>query len=87
MTSFVDSGRIIDLILALTVLESIVLVLLHRARRRGVDPRDVGANLLSGCLLLLAMRAYVSAVWWGWIALCLMLAGVAHSVDLVRRWR
>ena len=87
MTSFIDSGRIIDLILGLTVLEAIALVVLHRLRGRGVDPREFAANLLSGCLLLLAMRAYVSGAGWIWIATSLLLAGVAHSVDMARRWR
>ena len=64
-----------------------MLTVLYRTRRRGVNPGDFAANLLSGCCLLLAMRGYVSAAPWPVIALCLLAAGTAHAVDIARRWR
>lgn len=87
MSDFIRSGRVIDLILALTLLEAVALLLLHRLGGCGVGPREFIANLLSGCLLLLAMRGYVGGAGWQVIALCLLLAGAAHAGDLARRWR
>jgi len=87
LSELVTSGRIVELILLLTVVEGLGLVWWYRRSGRGVAPREFLANLVSGCLLLLAMRAYVGSAWWGWVAGCLLLAGVAHSVDLLRRWR
>jgi len=87
LNELVSSGRIVDGILLLTVVEALVLVWWHRRTGRGVAPGEFMVNLVSGCLLLLAMRAYIAAAWWGWVAACLLLAGVAHTVDMLRRWR
>jgi hypothetical protein len=48
---------------------------------------DLLANLLSGLLILFALRAALVDAWWGWIALCVLGALLAHVEDLRRRWR
>lgn len=87
MAALIESGRVVDLILVLTLAEALVLALLHRRTGRGVRPADLLPNLLAGAALLLALRAALAAAGWGSIAALLALAGVAHGFDLRRRWR
>jgi hypothetical protein len=35
---------------------------------------------------MLALRAAIADLWWGWIAAPLTLALVTHVIDLARRW-
>jgi hypothetical protein len=87
MAALFASGRIVDVILALTLAEAVGLVAWHRRTGRGVAPADFLGNLLSGVCLLLALRAGLAGAWWGWIALALLAALAAHMADLARRWR
>ena len=87
MSHLFESGRIVDLILALVVLEVIGISAYYRATGRGVPPLDLLANLLAGVFLLLALRAALTAAPWTWIALSMVAALLAHVTDLWRRWR
>ncbi len=87
MAALFASGRIVDVILALTLAEAVGLVAWHRRTGRGVAPADFLGNLLSGVCLLLALRTGLAGAWWGWIALALLAALAAHMADLARRWR
>jgi len=87
MSGLFASGRIVDLILAFTLLEGLVLAALYRKTGRGVAPADLLGNLASGISLMLALRGALVGAWWGWIGLCLAGSLVAHLVDLRRRWR
>jgi hypothetical protein len=59
------SGRIVDLILGLTLLEGLLLALYHRRTGRGVAPADLVPNLLAGaCILLAGWRWRWRARWW-----------------------
>ena len=68
----------VDAILALVVVEAIALLLLRRAA--------ILPNLLAGFMLLAALRLALGGAGLPAIALCLLLAGIAHAVDLRRRW-
>jgi hypothetical protein len=81
------SGRIVDLIVAFTLLEVLFLIAYRRLTGRGVAPGDVLLNILSGIGLMLALRCALTGAWWGWIGLCLFGALIAHLGDLWRRWR
>ncbi len=87
MTELFTSGRIVDVILALMVLEGIALVAYHRATGRGVAPAGLLATMLAGGCLLLALRVALTGASWHWIALLLAAALVAHVADLWRRWK
>lgn len=87
MEALFANGRIVDIILGLTVLEAVALIAYHRRTGRGVAPADLLGNLLAGVCLLLALRGALVGAWWGWIALCLSASLVAHLIDLRRRWR
>ena len=79
--------RLIDLVIAITVLEGVALALYHWRTGRGMSPRDFVPNLIAGLALMLALRAGQAAAPWFWVALALMTAGLAHAADLRRRWR
>lgn len=87
MGDFVHSGRAVDWILALVVLEALALIALRWRTGRGVPPAPLLANLAAGGFLLLALRAALSGVAWFWIALPLLAAFAAHLLDLRARWR
>lgn len=69
----------VDAVMALVVVEAIVLVLLRRG--------DILPNLLAGFMLLAALRLVLGEAALPLIGLCLLGAGIAHAVDLRRRWQ
>ena len=87
MDDLFASGRVIDLIVALMVLEGIGLTILHRATGRGVPLAALGANLLAGGALMLALRAALVGSGWMTVAMFLAAGLVAHVVDLGQRWK
>jgi len=87
MSELFTSGRIVDLILALVVLELVVLAVVWTRSRRGVSPLALAANLASGACLLLALRAALTQASWQVAAAFLAAAFVAHLADLAQRWR
>ncbi len=92
MLSLFATGRIVDIVLAITAItaitaiEATLLVLYHRRTGRGPPPSGLLGNLLSGVCLMLALRAALVHAWWGWIGLWLIAALGAHLNDLRRRW-
>lgn len=78
MAELFASSRIVDLILAVMVVVPIVLLAWTRST-------DLLGTLLAGGALLLAPRGALAGVWWGWLALCLTLALLAHIADPWRR--
>ena len=87
MTSLFATGHVVDLMLAFTAIEAMLVVAHHRRTGRGVAPAEFLGNLLSGVWLMLALRGALVGAWWGWIALCLVGSLAAHLADLRRRWR
>ncbi|RYF35308.1 MAG: hypothetical protein EOO26_01275 [Comamonadaceae bacterium] len=87
MQTWFADGRIIDVLIAFTLLEGLALLVHHRMTGLGVRPRDFLANLVSGLCLMCALRAALAGAVWPWIAVWLAAAGLAHGFDLVRRWR
>jgi hypothetical protein len=84
---FFASGRIIDLILGLVVIEGAALALWRRRSGTGPGLQGMAANLLSGACLLLAVRAALTDAAWQWVAVALLGSLLAHLADLYGRWR
>ena len=81
------NGHLVDLVIAITLLEAMALAMYKRVTGRGIALRDYAANLAAGLCLMLAVRsALVNSVWY-WTALCLLAAGLAHATDLWLRWQ
>jgi hypothetical protein len=81
------SGRIVDLVLGLVLLEGLLLLAIRHRTGEGVAPAELVAFLLAGAFLMLALRAALTGAAWGWVALWLLAALVAHLSDLRLRWR
>ena len=79
MRDFILGGRVLDVIIGLTVLEALALIV-WRGRAWSV----VG-HLGAGACLALAFRLYISDVDWRWIAASLAAAGAVHLLDMLGR--
>lgn len=78
---------VVDGVIVLTVIEVILLAVLHRWTGRGVAPSEILLNVLSGLSLMLALRSALSDSPLVMVLGALLLAGIFHSLDLLRRWR
>ncbi len=85
--SLAQLTQLIELVIALTVLEGVALVLYHRATGRGPAPRNFLLNLVSGLYLMLALHSAMTQTGWMLIALWLLASGLAHATDLWLRWK
>ena len=81
MAELVASGRVVDIVLAVTLLEAMALTLWGRR----IAPAMLAIMLAPGVALMLALRAALTGAGWQWIALCLACAGLAHLADLRQR--
>lgn len=88
MSELVQSGRLVEVALALVCLEAVALMAIV-GRRRGLraSALDILPNLASGGMLMLALRAALVNAGWIWIVAFLSGALAAHGTDLWRRWR
>ena len=77
---------LVDAVIVLTVIELVVLHYWHRRTGRGVNPADIVRNLVSGLMLMLALRFALAGGTW-LVMLFLVLAGIAHALDILNRWR
>jgi hypothetical protein len=85
MESLIATGHIGYVIIALTVLEIIALACYRRLNGSGPSLAASLPNILAGDFILLAWP--LSAINWEISALCLLGALIAHSTDMLRRWR
>ena len=85
MKELLESGRLVDIALALVVMEAAVLG--WRRRAGGVPLLDVVGQLLAGALLLLALRSALTGASHVWTLLLLSASLPAHLFDLARRAR
>ncbi|MEO7431385.1 MAG: hypothetical protein ABIR62_05065 [Dokdonella sp.] len=87
MVAFFGSGRIVDLVLAVMLVEALALGLYFRRTSSGISFTDLLINLASGTCLLFALRAALTGQSWTWIAVALVASLIGHLLDLSRRWR
>ncbi|KQP99856.1 conserved protein of unknown function; putative membrane protein [Methylorubrum extorquens] len=81
------SGRIVDAILVLVVLEALVLLGMRARWGRGPAPGALLSNLASGAALMLALRAALTGTAWPGIAVWLAAALAAHLAEMVIRFQ
>jgi len=82
-----DSGFIPAVIFALTLLEAAGLWALHRTGLSPVSLSKIIPTILAGDGLLLAWLAAQRHAPWPVTAACLLLALVAHGVDITSRFK
>jgi len=86
MSELFATGRIVDAVIALMLLEALLLAVLHARHGRGPAPADLLPNFAAGLFLLLALRGALAGSAWPWIAASLAAALAAHLADIARRW-
>jgi hypothetical protein len=87
LLEIVRSGRAVDGILLLVVLEGVALAVWLRRTGRASRVPGIVATLVAGAALLLGLRAALAGAHPVWIVLALTAALLAHLVDLVLRLR
>ena len=87
MAEFFESGHLIDLILVLVLAEIIALAIYWRWGGKGIALANFLPNAAAGAFLLLALRVALTGYGWHAACLCLAAAGVAHIIDVSRRWK
>lgn len=87
MTALFESGRIVDLILGLMLVEALVVCALGLWGRFRLPVAGLLLNLAAGACLLLALRAVLTDSGWFMAGMWLLLALFAHLGDLVQRFR
>lgn len=84
LESLYASGIVVNIAIAVTVVEMAALWFFHRLTGRGLPPDAYLLNGLAGLCLMLSLRAALATLW-PLMAAGLIAAGVAHLCDLLRR--
>jgi hypothetical protein len=82
MQALMMGPTVADIMVAVIVLELLALALRSPTRLRSALP-----SLCAGLGLALALRCVLTGAAWPWLALWLMGSGLAHGVEVFRRWR
>jgi hypothetical protein len=80
------SGRIVDGIVILMLVELIVLMMVRRKEQKCLSTSALVVNLAAGAALLLSLRAALASYRWQIVASWLFVALLAHALDLKIRW-
>jgi hypothetical protein len=79
VTEFFTSGRAVDVVLAVLVIEGMILIW------QGRSALNVFAALVPAVLMMVALRAALTGAAWPWIAVPLAAAFPVHLIDLKLR--
>jgi hypothetical protein len=80
------SGRIVDAIVVLMLIECAALISLRKKSGSGLATAALVTNLAAGASLLMSLRAALIGSPWQIVSLWLVLALLAHLADLKIRW-
>ena len=86
MEQFFAGTVLIDFVIAATLVEWAVLTQLWRRKQQGLPPSLLSWMLLPGLCLMLSVRSAMLGLPWYAVMLLLLAAGLAHLIDLRRRW-
>lgn len=86
MREIFSGTLLIDIVIAVTVIEWLLLSWWHRRTGRGIPMSELRATLLAGLYLMMALRASMVSAPWYVVAMLLLAAGLSHAADLWRRW-
>lgn len=87
MAALFENGRIVDLILALMIVEGVVFCGVTLVSGKRLPVVGLLFNLAAGACLLLALRAVLTGAGWMVAAAWLAAALAAHLGDLFQRLR
>ncbi len=80
------SGRVIDAIIVLMLIEGAALWTIRTRYKRGLPVRAIVTLLASGSALMLALRAALTGAPWEHVSGFLIAGLIAHLVDVASRW-
>jgi hypothetical protein len=80
------SGRVVDCIVALMLIEFAALIFWRKIAGGGVPSVALITNLAAGAALLLSLRAALVGSRWQVVCIWLVVALLAHLADLKVRW-
>ncbi len=86
MNEIFSGTLLIDIVIAVTLLEWAVLSWWRRRTGRGISTTELRHTLFAGLYLMLALRASMTAAPWYVVALLLLAAGLTHAADMWQRW-
>ncbi len=86
MADLIANAYLIDWVLAAFVAEGLLLMGYRASTGKGLGYAAIAANLLSGGMIVLALRAAVSGARAELVAVCLLASLAAHIIDLRQRW-
>lgn len=84
---FVLSGRVVDVMLGLMLLEVVVFRVPRIRAALGQRALPLLFNAGAGVSLMLALRTTLTGGSWLVLAACLLAAGCFHALDVFLRWR
>jgi len=87
MAALFENGRIVDLILALMIVEALIFCGVAMVMRGRLPVAGLLLNLAAGACLLLALRAVLAGGGWMVAGAWLAAAFAAHLGDLFQRLR
>jgi hypothetical protein len=87
LATAITSGRLVELIVLLMLLEAGVLLLWRRRSGGAVPAAGVLAMIGAGICLMLALRAALTGAGAASVGVWLLMALVAHVGDLAARWQ
>ena len=87
MQNWIESGRIVDLMLLVVAIEICVLLAYRVRTGRGLSLPAVIFNIGAGGSLMVALKLKFAGAEWLWIAGALVAALVLHVSALAYRWR
>jgi hypothetical protein len=82
MEPLFEARHLVDLVIACILLEAGALAFWRRPTLVRALP-----SLGAGLAMALALRLALGGAVWPWLWLCLAGAGVAHTIEVIRRWR
>ncbi|MEM1260878.1 MAG: hypothetical protein AAGH76_00635 [Pseudomonadota bacterium] len=86
MQELIESGRIVDIMVAVVAFEFTALSLYRATTGRGIPVLALLANLGAGGSLMLALGSVLKGFSWPVTASCLVAALVFHVADVGGRW-
>ena len=87
MTEFTFAPWFLDVVLAFTLAEWLVLVLRHRFTGGGLDPINVSLGLAPGLMLMVALKLSAPTQLTWPVMAALAASGLAHAWDFRRRFK
>ena len=86
MNGHAIAAWMVNAVIAITLIEGVLFIVLRAWRGHGLAPADIVCNLAAGLCLLGALRSEIAGLGGLVCAAWLAAAGVSHALDVWLRW-